>query len=434
MKAIIALLLCALLAFGWITVAKAMLGTTAEYNSYVENGQSSFEACLYEQAAENFQKALAIKDSDLSLYTAIKVAYRAYYNEQGTASAKDKYMTALETCCEVFPEDPQNYEEIIRIYYDAKQYNRANTYAHMALQNGALTDYIREVGTTIKYMYRTSLCNFTDYDYSLRGKYTVTDGSEYWVADTNGKKLSEYYGFAGPLSAKGTAIYKDSAGFSVRDGNQISRLKLSFVIEDSGYFADGLCPVKVNGVWFYINEKGEDSGIGSYAFAANFHNGKAAVCKDGKWGILTADGSYAVSPQYDGIALDMYGRHTGGMLYALQSGGQYTLVTPAGEIGKVADIDIATDGDWFAYKDANGLWGYKNSKGETVIEPAFVEAKGFSNGYGAVKNADGLWGFVNEKGALCVDYTFSDAGYFLADESCIVQVDGRCAVLTFTYR
>ncbi len=438
MKIVVTLVLCALLVVGWFSLAGELIGTTAEYNGYLSSAESSLDKGLYEQAVEYYEKALEMREDELSLYTSIKDAYKAYYEEQGTVTARSKYIKALIRCCEANETEPLFYEEIVRIYYDAGEYSKANKYAYQALNNGAANAYVMSVGKAIKYMHSVSLVSFDSYQHTLRGKYTVSSSDGYWIADTTGKALSATYAFAGALSAKGTAIYRDTAGFSVRDGKEVVRLRLAQEIEACGYYADGLIPVKIGGAYVYLNESGTDSGIGSFTYATSMSDGRAAVVQNGKWGILQKDGTLAVGCRFDEIALDMYGRYFGGNFYAAREGNTFTLYDKKDMPLDLtcADIDIATDAELFAFQDAaSGKWGFADKSGNVKIKPAYAEAKGFSNGYAAVKNADGRWGFITEANELVIDYTYTYAGYFESDETCIVaSAENRYGILKFKYR
>ena len=90
------------------------------------------------------------------------------------------------------------------------------------------------------------------------------------------------------------------------------------VYEDAGAFYDQpLAPVKLNGKWGYVNLKGEQmtdavydpvyGGIdfnGDYTpkYASPFLNLYAAVCRDGKWGVLDATGAEYIPCAYEGAA------------------------------------------------------------------------------------------------------------------------------------
>lgn len=58
-----------------------------------------------------------------------------------------------------------------------------------------------------------------------------------------------------------------------------------------------------------------------------------------------------------------------------------------------------------------GKWGYKDWKGNVVIEPTFDEAFSFSEGLAGVEK-DGLIGYIDKTGKVVIDYTYDCATSF----------------------
>ncbi|MDD4074737.1 MAG: WG repeat-containing protein [Eubacteriales bacterium] len=107
-------------------------------------------------------------------------------------------------------------------------------------------------------------------------------------------------------------------------------------------------------------------------------------------------------------------------------------------------VPVSLAGRIIPYYDT-GIWGYKNTAGQIVIQPAFTEAYEFENGvafakkdgvfgllsvndvwlvepvwtsvqpfsddYAAVEK-DGKWGYIDRSGKTVIDYTFREAGSF----------------------
>ena len=101
------------------------------------------------------------------------------------------------------------------------------------------------------------------------------------------------------------------------------------VYEDAGCFYDqNLAPVKLNGKWGYINLQGElvtDTvyepvyGVdyaNNYAlrYASPLLNGYAAVCRDGKWGVIDSTGKEHIPCEYE------YAAWNGHVLWLKQNG------------------------------------------------------------------------------------------------------------------
>ena len=101
------------------------------------------------------------------------------------------------------------------------------------------------------------------------------------------------------------------------------------VYEDAGCFYDqNLAPVKLNGKWGYINLQGElvtdtvyepvygMDYANNYAlrYASPLLNGYAAVCRDGKWGVLDSTGKEYIPCEYE------YAAWNGHVLWLKQNG------------------------------------------------------------------------------------------------------------------
>ena len=74
-------------------------------------------------------------------------------------------------------------------------------------------------------------------------------------------------------------------------------------------------------------------------------------------------------------------------------------------------------GDWVAYQDNSGKWGFVSLEGEVMIKPEYEEALSFSNDLAAVKK-DGAWGFINHANKMVIENKYVGAGHF-ADEGTV---------------
>ena len=126
------------------------------------------------------------------------------------------------------------------------------------------------------------------------------------------------------------------------------------------------------------------------------------------------------------------------------SGSPLPEVSPTPPSPTPSQAPVSTEGRLIPYME-NGLWGYKNTKGEVAIEPRFSAAcefdgatafaaengyygllakngiwivepiweavEAFSEGRAAVESG-GKWGFIDENGTLVIDYKFREVGSF----------------------
>lgn len=105
-------------------------------------------------------------------------------------------------------------------------------------------------------------------------------------------------------------------------------------------------------VYLYVNG---ESKTDTYSAARPFSDeGYAAVCKDGKWGFIDANGNVKIDYEYEDA--------------------------------------LSFEGHLAAVKK-DGLWGYVSLRGEIVIDTVFLEAKSFSGGIAPVLTSLG-WQFI----------------------------------------
>lgn len=74
------------------------------------------------------------------------------------------------------------------------------------------------------------------------------------------------------------------------------------------------------------------------------------------------------------------------------------------------------------------LWGFVDTSGHMVIEPAFSEAHGFVNDVAAVKKGD-KFGYIDKKGNWAIEPRFTRATDFNAQGTALVVTDNRLAMI-----
>ncbi len=75
------------------------------------------------------------------------------------------------------------------------------------------------------------------------------------------------------------------------------------------------------------------------------------------------------------------------------------------------------------FRNENDKWGYKNKKGEIVIEPQFDYADDFSEGLAAIK-IGGKWGYINKEGKYVINPEFDKVDYF-SEGLAAVKIRGK---------
>jgi len=173
------------------------------------------------------------------------------------------------------------------------------------------------------------------------------------------------------------------------------------------YFSEGLAAVQIgkNGKWGYINKEGVFVIEQKFYKAKKFSEGLAAVQleKKGKWGYINKKGRIIIEMKF-GFADDF----SEGFAQIND-----TTIRKRGYINKKGKLVIILGnhllgGSWSAglipfYDEKIKKYGYKNTKDQYGIAPAFVRANDFSEGLAAVKpEKNDKWGYINKKGKVVI--------------------------------
>ena len=152
-----------------------------------------------------------------------------------------------------------------------------------------------------------------------------------------------------PVRVDGLFGFIDSSGSLVVDAKY----------EDAGVFAEGFAPVKTAEGWGYINTSGAWAIDPQFKWAGEFGEGLApAMADNGLVGAVDSVGSWAIDPTFDWIL-------------------------PFTEGLAAAEVEMT--------------WGYLNTSGKWAIEPRFWLAFPFSEDMAATETAEG-WGLVGTDG------------------------------------
>lgn len=208
-------------------------------------------------------------------------------------------------------------------------------------------------------------------------------------------------------------------------------------IESPRAFREGLANVYVNRRWGYIDKAGQFVIEPQFLYPADFIDGEAMV--------VNADGRVLIIDQRGHIKLPQYRLETRfyeGVSRAKPSfRGEkidpklnrfYTLVDTAGRfliepefdyvgrygsgmapvlVGSLAGDPLTQPEPLGPTDDPGGRWGWIDRTGRIIVNPRYQEAKGFSEGIGAVKQG-GLWAYIDEEFNRLTDYEFRWVDYF----------------------
>lgn len=174
-------------------------------------------------------------------------------------------------------------------------------------------------------------------------------------------------------------------------------------------FHDGLAAVSKDGKWGYIDKKGILAIPLQYDRAMDFREGKAAVLIDGKWGYIEKDGSFLIQPRFtdalgfkDGMAfvgntfIDLSGIPIPIEIDMIGADGDYD---PSFFEG-LACVTPSTD-------NPNGMYGYIDERGQIKIPCKYDNAFNFNDGVACVGN-DNKYGYIDVNGRTVIPMIYDD--------------------------
>lgn len=193
------------------------------------------------------------------------------------------------------------------------------------------------------------------------------------------------------------------SGYIDRNGNVVIPIEYSVAQP----FSEGLASVMdEDGHRWVINEEGEVVISCEWSVVGDFHDGLAFVMDASKnVGFIDKTGLIVIPCQWK--VVDVFSE---GLAAVQDENGNY------GYINKTGQLVIP-----YQYKDAkpfqNGLaivqisdneWTFIDKTGKRPYS-IWAEVRVFSEGLAPVKNAEGLWGYINEKGEVGLDFQWADA-------------------------
>ena len=181
--------------------------------------------------------------------------------------------------------------------------------------------------------------------------------------------------------------------------------------EKVGYVGEGMVAVKKNGLWGFIDTKGNELIKPMYEDAYQFKEGLAAVqTKSGKWGFIDKAGRVIIKPQYEAIksfseglaAVTTTDRKIG---FIDQSG---SMVIPP----SFSFADEFKEGVARVSTDNRDEMGYVDRTGKFVIQPHAYVAQSFSEGFALIEVEGQGGGFIDKTGKIVVQPRYKYTSHF----------------------
>ena len=426
-KIIVPIIMIGLLGLAWLSYFMGVSKNQKEYKECLAKAEESVDKGLYEQAVEYYKKALEFNSRE-SIYEDMKVAYDLLYAEEPIAYVRNIYLEDMKLASNAFPEKEMFWDRQIELYLDADNYKGAYETAKSALNKDVTSDKLDKMYNKLLYMTKLEYKVYEDYNTALNGYISLYNGNTWSIVSDAGEVIRDEYKYIGLINDDGKGLHINDIDTRILDAGEITRSRFDMAVEEAGYYNEtvDLLPVKVDGVWKYINAEGKAL-KGEYQIAGSFYGEEAVAYTGEDWVIVDTEGKTEKLKGFEDVKLDLYGCHNQNGIVIAKNNGKYHLYNAEFEqIGDFAadDMDICVNSSYIAYKKGD-KWGFVDVEGNIVCEPKFANAKSFANKYAAVCNADGMWGFINSSFEVIIDYEYADAHYFNAAERCLVSTNGE---------
>ncbi|MBR4733741.1 MAG: WG repeat-containing protein [Lachnospiraceae bacterium] len=411
--------LCVLIGGCWIVYFRGVEKQRLEYESYLQSAEENMSRNLFQKAMEDYEKALKMKEDQDIRKDWLKAAENA---SQDNAITHKAYADALSKYCSIYPSETEYWEKLVALLVADKSYGDARKYYERAVKEGVTSEKLEDYSDEIYYSFSNSRRGFTNVIYSTRGIYTVYGNEKWGIWGADGEPIYDCeYSYIGPAGRDALYFINTEEDSRIYDGKSVVQSVIKPQEDVTKAIGDGIVPICNKQKWkFYDISQGKYI-LSEYDDVSVFANGKAVVKKNDKWNIVDKNGDKVGDASFDDVVLLENGEfiYDGIMIAKTAKGyGIYDANGAEKTEFKAEQMDFYL-GEWLAFKDKNGKWGFVDVNGEVQIKPEYEEAKSFSTGLAAVKK-DGKWGFINPKNKMVIDNIYLNALYFSNKGICFV--------------
>lgn len=377
---------------------------------------------LLEEAAGYSGKNTRAAEEDL------KNVYLHLMDQSGVAR---KYMDLLDRQMARKDAAPEVFLEAAQYYLDASQAEKA----FGVLRNGIKklgSEALVELYEANRYQYQLSRTAYHEASAICNGAAQVKQDGYWGLASADGELVipCEYDRISTFSGGRAVAMKGDTISCIDADNNRLAL----FHGEASGFsnYGDDRLGLDTPEGWFIANGEFHTGTlpleeIGMYA------DGCAPAKLDGKWGVLSTDGTTWIIPaEYDGVIQDELGRCCAQNAVFVQKGAEVLLFVDGEQTGGVyEDARPFADG-WAAVKQ-DGKWGFIDTEGSVCIDYQFEDALSFGQHLAAVKQGMN-WGYISLRGEMVIEPVFLNAKSFSRGSAPVETRDGWQFITLLEYK
>jgi hypothetical protein len=263
---------------------------------------------------------------------------------------------------------------------------------------------------------------YTEILWAKEGYAAATDGTYAYLADvTAGIEIGDAYEAIGEY-AQGVVPVKQNGLWGYYNPETSTMLGQGYVWETALPFSEGLAAVSLEGKYGYVDLTGQTVIPLQYDGAASFSEGLAGVRVGKKWGFINRANELAIKPAYTEVRAFQCG------LCAVAKSGKWGFVDTAGTIvlrlkyAEVTDCDPVSQRAWFRQ---NKLWGLLSAGGTVILKPTWSFHDDFAGNTLCRVAYKNQYGFIDVSGKTRIASDYTAASSYRAELAAVEDASGE---------
>lgn len=420
MKKIFSIVIIILIIGAWGALFYRNSTLPQEYSDALAKAEKAYEDGYYLEAQKLLKEAEGLR-VDSASYRADALQRDIYLG----LNKKGQYQSWLEKLIKNYPETEENYEYLVKFYYENEKYSSLSACLEEYRKAWPNNVVIQEIDQEYSKQYRYRKTGYYDVEY-ISSSLVSVQVAEYELGNEDKQVvIREIWDADGSdvfnAEVRDVSVSEDGESFFVCDQegkwtlvdvglNLIARNE-EYTFESIGrYGNNGVATAVVNGEKRYINGRMQVNKNVWEEFC-DFSGDVAAVKKNGKWAFVSAESLSTVEEfPYLDIAINDSGYCVAdNKAVVADESGYYILdmkeKKPVSE-NRFEELKAFNSKQPIAYREGK-KWGFVFSNGEIMTQAMYEDARSYVNGYAAVKQ-NGLWGIVDKNNLMVVEPQFTD--------------------------